>query len=232
MKTLRPLILLCSFAFMVLSAVHVNAQQAVPPKVNLFDLIKESQQWVKEDDRMRLSWWIPQEYWRIALADNPQVSPEALREIEKILENYVLVCAADMRISTTTAKFTFSEEIDIRKTIMIIDSTGKKYMPLTEKQISTEARMMAQSIKPVLAQALGEMGKGIHIFFFSVQDSKKQNMVSATRKGTLRITHSGSEFVWALPLSTLLPPRICPVDQETMKGNWNYCPFHGTKLDN
>jgi hypothetical protein len=65
-----------------------------------------------------------------------------------------------------------------------------------------------------------------------VTDQNGKNLIDAKLQGQFKVLHSNSDFLWKLPLSTLMPPKFCPVDKEKMKGTWSYCPIHGQKLEN
>jgi hypothetical protein len=203
----------------------------VETDVSLTELIREIQQWNKRDNKMSLVWWIPNEYWRIALKDNTQVPQETISQIENVFEDYVIIWACDLTINFDgTMNYTTAEEIN--KSISIFDNNNKKYLPLMKNQISGEAFSIAENIKPFFSQALGQMGRGIHYYLFKVADQNGKNLIDAKLQGQFKVSHSNSDFLWTLPLSTLMPPKFCPVDKEKMKGTWSYCPVHGQKLEN
>lgn len=199
-------------------------------EVNILEFIKDVQLWKKQEHKMFLSWWIPEEYWEISLADNKQLPPGTLENIQTVMKDYVLICAADLTFSPLGSLYG-AEESDLRASLTLYDDAGKPYRPLTEDEISTDARFLAGSLKPVFAQAIGEMGKSMYLFFFSVKDEKNNNLIAAAKKGSFKVVHSNNEFLWKLPLPTLMPPKHCPVDNEKMSGAWSFCPFHGNKLD-
>ncbi|NOT75032.1 MAG: hypothetical protein HOP08_08895 [Cyclobacteriaceae bacterium] len=214
---------------MVFSFVVLVCSAQEPSDVVLTDFIRDSQQWVKEGEKMNLSWWIPSEYWKISLAGNTQIPPGTSEKLEMIFKDYMLICAAEATIHLDGA-IEVNDESTIRKSIKVMDASGKTYSPLSEDQLSDEARSVAQNLKPVFAQALGQLGKGMHIFFFSIKNDKSENLIFAAKPGVFKVIHDNSTFNWSLPLASLLPPKICPVDKEKLKGNWNFCPVHGNKL--
>lgn len=198
-------------------------------EVSMIELIKEIQQWDKKGNRMSLAWWIPNEYWRIALQDNKQVPPEAIDQLEEVFGDYFMIWTCDLMINAGgTMSFTAEEEM--RKSLLVIDGNGKKYSPLERDQMDFQVLTIVENMKPLFSQALGQMGQGIHFFFFKVKDQSGKNLVDAKRPGEFKVLHSSSEFFWKLPLATFLPPKFCPVDKEKMKGTWSYCPIHGQKL--
>jgi len=210
--------------------ISVTTQGQIHQQISLTDFVKDVQQWKKEDDKMRLAWWLPGVYWEIALAGNKQIPPGTVEQIQTALKDYVVICAADITINVD-GSIDFVPDGELRKTITLYDMSGNTHLPLPDDAVSTEALALAESLKPVFAQAIGQLGKGMHIFFFTVQDDKKNNLIDEVKKGEFKIVHSNSEFKWILPLGTLLPQKLCPSDNEKMMGNWSYCPIHGVKLD-
>lgn len=198
--------------------------------INKEELISELQKWEYNDNDMSLSFWIPTSYWRVTLDGNTQIPPETIKLIESVFENYVFVCAADIQIDNNGI-MTFTADSVLRKTISIIDIEGNTYHPLTIDQISSDTKTIIAGIKPMFAQMLGKMGEGMHLYLFEIKDKKKNNIINEMENGGFTIKHSNHEFIWTLPLVTMLPPKYCPIDNEEMKGNWNFCPIHGEKLE-
>lgn len=211
------------------TAVSFATAQTDEP-INITDLVRDTQQWKKVNNRMSFAWWIPTEYWEVVLRDNKQVPPEAIAMIQNVFKDYLMIWACDLEIEPT-GSMTFTVEEEIRKTILVVDAHGQTHLPLTESQVGAEPLAITENIKPMLAQAIGQMGKGLHYYFFKIKDEKGANVINATQHGEFTVVHSNSEFHWKLPLPTLMPPKFCPVDKEKMKGNWIYCPVHGQKLE-
>lgn len=203
----------------------------VETEVSITELMKEIQQWEKKDNKMSLAWWIPNEYWRIALKDNKQIPQETITQFENVFEGYLMIWACDLTINSD-GTMNYTKEEEINKSITIVDSNNRKYFPLAKNQVGREALTIAENMKPFFSQALGQMGRGIHFYFFKVTDQNGRNLIEAKLPGEFKVLHSNSSFLWRLPLSALMPLKVCPVDNEKMKGTWSYCPIHGQKLEN
>lgn len=199
-------------------------------KVDLTTYINEIQKWEKNENNMSLTFWIPNSYWRIALQDSPEVTPEMIQQIEMAFQDYVIIIALDMEMSMGSS-MVFRKEPEMRKSISIIDSQGNKYFPIKEDDLEGSALMFKDAIKPMFVQMLGKMGQGMHFYFFEVKDKEEDNLINEYEKGKFTVKHSNYNFEYSLPLSSLLSPKKCPVDNLEMNGNWNYCPTHGVKLD-
>jgi len=220
---MKKLMLLITFLFTV-----VSFGQDVS-NVNLIDYVREIQIWEKEGTKMSFTFWIPKSYWKIALRDNPQIPVETIQKITSTFEEYVFVCGLDLKMNLD-GTMSFTEEANLRNSISLEDSNGTTYVPLSNDQVSIDALEMAESLKPMFKQMLGQMGAGMHFYFFKITDADSNNSIDAYKEGNFTIKHSNKQFKYVLPLTTLMPSKKCSVDNATMKGNWKYCPMHGTSL--
>ena len=215
---------------LVLSIIlSVAAYCQTTPKVDFTEFIKEVQKWDKQDNEMSLTFWIPNTYWRIALTNNPNIDEELVDHIESIFENYIFVCIADIEF-TSQGTMNYTDEKNLRKSLSLVDSLGNKYLPLQDKQLDPEMVELIDGIRPMFAQMFGQMGEGMNFFLFEVKDKNGKNIIDENEENTFKINHSNKSFEFNLPIVSLMAPQACPVDNEEMKGNWNYCPIHGVKL--
>jgi hypothetical protein len=198
--------------------------------VNLTDFIREIEQWKKENNRIQFVAWMPADYWEIAGSQSSNVPPKTINQMKEAMKDLVLVYVLDMR-SNGDGTMEFKSNDEIKNDLALLDSGSLKYYPLAEKNISQRALRIGDQLRPFFAQNMGKMGQGLNIFYFQVKDNKGQNLINPRLKNSFSIREGGKQFSWVLPLVSLMPPKFCPVDKEKMKGNWNYCPIHGVKLN-
>lgn len=55
--------------------------------------------------------------------------------------------------------------------------------------------------------------------------------IDVKKEGKFSMLMDKTEYKWRLPLSSLLPPRLCPIDDEKLNGAWKFCPTHGVELN-
>jgi hypothetical protein len=199
-------------------------------EIDQMELVKELQIWIKKENKMSFSFWIPQSYWRIALKDNSAISNETISLIEETFRDYTMLCVTDMSISAKPT-FIFKDEAVLRSEIRLIDFEGHEHLPIPNERLSSDIKAIMASITPVFIQMFGKMGEGMHFYLFKNTDSKNRRLINETEKGGFTVKHSNNEFKWTLPLVSMLPEKYCPIDQGIMKGNWKYCPIHGAELD-
>jgi hypothetical protein len=75
------------------------------------------------------------------------------------------------------------------------------------------------------------------VLFFPAKTSTGKLIVDTGHEGSFSLLidnlagQKQSTFEWRLPLTSLTPPKFCPVGKERVEANWKYCPWHGNKLD-
>ncbi len=219
------IIIISIFVFFV--SIRLAAQDY--SKVVSTEFYKDLQIWKNEGNTMRLAWWMPSEYWDIAFEGNATISPEVKNEIKSAFSNYSIFCMADLEhIDYNTTNFkTYAE---LKKTFSVIDSAGKVFFAEDENKVSPVTLEMGNLLKPFLSNLIGKVGEGVSIFYVRNINAEGKKMLDPIKKNTFKVTLSGQEFEWQLPLSSLLPKKYCPIDNKEMNGSWYYCPIHGVKL--
>lgn len=197
-------------------------------KVNTNEFITECVKQGGETPHSQAVIWFPYEYW-ILVGEKFNFSSELVKQITDEMNQYMMFAVVDYTISNTQP--TFKSEDEIRKSIKLYDSSGNIYLPVNENDLSPLASQVLEKIKPVMSQMLGQFGDGMRLFLFDARlvDGKPPYNVAKSNHFTL--SWDQTNLKWILPFASILPPKYCPVDNEKMQGNWNYCPVHGVKLD-
>jgi hypothetical protein len=238
MKTRKTAMLI---ACTVMLAPLILAQPQKPEAVRnqqpvAFDmpaLIKETQQLDQRNHKMAIYWWVPVEFFEHAIIISSDTSPERARTMYAPLRDYTIFIIAYGEFQF--ADIQWSTEEVVRKAVVLRDQAGNIYKPL--EKVSREVQEYADSMKPALTGALGEMGKGMHIFFFPHKDSNGREIANPFKRGEFSLITTGlmdpeaTTYTWKLPINSLAPPRFCPVGKERIDARWKYCPWHGNKLE-
>ncbi len=198
-------------------------------KVDINALVGETQKMSQSADEMTLLWWTPEEFWRVSFEQNPNMTAAQSEEFIKFLRPYTVIMAIDGKIGAFGG-VTYKPEATIKNSIQIIDSQGTYYRPLGDEKIDADTKNLLSMMKPVFVNMLGPMGQNMHFFLFPSLNEKGRKIADAKREGTFSVKLDKREFKWRLPLGSLLPPKVCPVDGEKMSGAWKYCPWHGVEL--
>jgi hypothetical protein len=206
-------------------------QSAAPQDVDFTAFVKETQQSPNQPGYVGIVWWIPTEYWVIS-AERGGMSEERAQQRYLPLKKYTVVAVAIGKIGIGTVNWL--PETQIRDNVLLRDSLGNSY-PAVQK-LDGDAEGLAGILKPVFANILGKMGENILLLFFPASNKMAKSIADPLAEGNFSIVISkavyGKEDIleWKLPLTTLSPPKYCPLGKERVQANWKYCPWHGVKL--
>ena len=196
------------------------------------DILKETQKQVGGNHRIGIVWWIPAEFWE-ASAKRQGSSPERAREMFTSLREYTIVCVAVGKMGIGTINW--STPAEVRASTMLRDSAGINYKSVTE--LSPDAQGLLSIVTPILTNILGPMGQNIQFLLYPAKTSAGSPIADARRPGSFSIVISDllrqkeTAFAWRLPLTSLTPPRFCPIGHERVQADWKFCPWHGNQLD-
>ncbi len=216
-----------SVVVLLISLGHMSLSFSQDIDINA--LVQESQRLSESPDKMTLIWWTPEEFWQASLEQNPNSSPAEVEEILNVLRPYLMILAADGDIGPF-AGITYKSRDIMQNSIQLVDREGTLYRPLSDEAIDPNTRNFLSMMGPTVANMLGEMGENMHFFLFPSKDEQGNNIAVAKEEGTFSIKLDEREFIWKLPLGSVLPPKVCPVDGEELNGAWKFCPWHGAEL--
>lgn len=214
----------------LLPAQEPAAPSAVETKINA--IVKETQQTVGGKDITGFVWWLPAEFWEESAIEQGS-APEQARTSFAALHDYTMVIVAVGKVGL--GNINWRSEKEIRAGTTLRDSDGQVYQPLQE--ISGDAQGIASIVRPVLSNILGPMGQNLQILFFPAKTKSGKLIADPTQASSFSVvltnltTQKESEFSWRPPLTSLSPPKFCPVGKERVEANWKFCPWHGVPLD-
>ena len=237
----RKLLVLILFA--TLSCVAQQAaptkQPDKPPEITAaaeqeFDaegLIRETQQVDMRPHKIGIFWWVPAEYWDLALRQEGY-DRERIRETFQPFKRYNLfiIATGDMGIGNIS----WSKEAEVKKGLVLRDQRGNTYKPLEE--IPDDLRPIIEVMKPVFKNMMGNFGEGLQFIVFPMKDAAGNVFADPHKSSEIFLDVSESmgatstTYAWRFPLTSLSPPKYCPVGKEKVEANWKYCPWHGNKL--
>lgn len=231
----RP-ILLIAVTVSVFGSSLVAQDRPKPPTVDtdvdMTAFIRETQQSPNQAGYVGLVWWIPVEYWEIS-SQRSGVADDKAKQRYAPLRKYTLVAVAVGKIGIGNVNWI--SEPEIRDNTTLRDSEGNAYQPV--QKLSGDAEGLVSILKAVFGNMLGSMGQNIQLLFFPAVNKMARPIADPLASGSFSVVLSkvieGKDrvFEWKLPLTSLSPPRYCPIGKERVQANWKYCPWHGVKLD-
>jgi hypothetical protein len=201
------------------------------PEVSIEDIIQETQQAIRGKNRTGVVIWMPVEFWEASMRQ--QGMPGDPVEQFKALRDYTMVIVAGGNISGL-GHITWLDAKVLRSSVRLKDAAGNLYEP--HRTVSGDAAIIAGTLRPVLANAIGAMGEHMEVFMFPARDAAGKAIADPTQPGSFSIIlneipgFGASSHDWRLPLTSLSPPKFCPVGSERLQANWKFCPWHGVSL--
>jgi hypothetical protein len=202
------------------------------PEVDTQAVVKETEQIDTRNHKMGVFWWIPADFWEAAVRKQG-FSAEQANKVFGPFKGYnlFLVGVGDLGVGN----YTWTKEDEIRKHVVMRDQNGNIYKPLEETP--NEVGSLISGMKPMLKNMMGDLGEGMQFVLFTGKDSTGNSFADPHKSSEIFLDVSElmgpatSTYTWKLPLTSLVPPKFCPVGKEKVEANWKYCPWHGNKLD-
>lgn len=198
-------------------------------EVDYSTFAKEITQSSYKEQRMKMAVWMPTVYWSIIAEQHSAITPEVLKQIVEMVDDYTIICVVDATMDLETNRFVPLPESALRKQVAL-KVGGKTIKPLYNNELSDDALQIKNIIEPVFAKMLGDLGNGMTILYFRSKDEKGNYIADPYGTTDFTIDLGGELLTYDLPLPSLLHDKICPEDNATFPSNYTYCPFHGKEL--
>jgi hypothetical protein len=196
-------------------------------------ILRETQLAVDVNGRSGLVWWIPFEFWVDAAVKNG-TTPEKARKNLSALQGYTVVGVFLAKVSSL-GSFDYVSPAELQKNTFIRDSEGQDYAAISE--VTGDAKNLADIMRPMLANAMGRAGENFAMIFFPAKAKSGKAIAAVASKGQFSVVlkdiagEPETIFLWRTPLTSVSVPRYCPVGKERVHADWEYCPWHGVKLE-
>ncbi len=219
------------------AAVLLGAERQDMLKVNSDALTEELQKSAEPTPGMNLVWWVPVEFWKSVLLQDKTIKPEEANKIIKTLEPYTMIAVVRTDIGTFGA-FNFHDKATVARNMKVtyIDEKGKKTPVKQARNVNKDALLMLDIMKPILTNAMGNMGKNFHFFVYADRDARGRRVMDPYKKGKLVVElartrgETGGVIEFECPLNSLFVPRKCLKCKKEAHISWNYCPWCGKPL--
>lgn len=211
--------------FFSLAAMPVAGRESV----NVNALIQETQQISDAPNEITMVWWLPEQFWEASLSQDPDITPAQIEDFLVIVRPYTIIAVVDGTIGPLGG-VTYTSEEAIRHSVFIRDTRGRRHYPLRESEVSPDTSILLRMMKPMVTSMLGPMGENMHFLVFHSEGRDRRPIADPTDEGAFSVSIAGTEFVYRLPLGSLLPPKYDPRTGERFPGNYEYNPYTGDML--
>lgn len=218
------------FIILALSFTSFSQQKLNLKNVDQNKLLKDIVYTNSSNEDVTILYWFPEIYWEVLSAKDPKAfGPEVITQLKQMLGNKSIFIAISGKVSTSSRTFESKEESYLRNNISVV-LNGKTYKPIAESKLSEELLMLNGYLKPMFAQMLGDMGAGMAVFYFEITDNVGQNLLDPYGNSDFNLNMASSKATFHLPLPSLFQDSRCTNDGELFPANYEFCPFHGSKL--
>lgn len=228
---MKKIILICSL-------ILIQPAQAIERKpiteVDVGAFTTELQAMAGDNDELDLIWWIPLEYWEASFRQDPQLTAVQADQILAVLKDYSIIAVVQANVSPFGA-FRFFEKQEVMDGLKVeaINAVGNGQTIPHTQAANADVRLLLDQMRPILAQAMGNMGENFYFFPVPATGDNQQRILSPYEAGKLRVTlgreNADSVLEIDMPIDALFIPRMCPNGQPAHV-SWAFCPWSGAEL--
>jgi hypothetical protein len=216
--------------FIAACAPASGAREPLAPKdVAVNQLLLDTQKSSPATDTLDLVWWIPPQFWETILADDA-ASPDASEEIVELFGQYTVFAVVHGKVGNFGAS-KFLDADAIRADIRFVDIHGREHVPLEPAAVDERLGVIAQMIKPLLSNLIGQLGANLQFIVFPARDADGRALADPLGDGPIAVTLKGQQYAFRLPLGSLLPARRDRTSGETFPGSYDFNPYTGAALE-
>jgi hypothetical protein len=182
--------------------------------------------------RVASFWWLPADYW-IAAAKEMALPPADQEKVAKFFPNYLIVGVIDADVSEKHKPLIAGIAEIVARTQFTRDGQPVQVL----REVSPDVADLVPKLVYLLKASMGRLGDGLRLLPLSNISEKGDPIITANKPGLLgvqfRFTEGGPvhELRWHAPLTAVVGPKRCPKDGEALDASWDYCPWHGVKLE-
>jgi hypothetical protein len=186
------------------------------------------------DSGIVVAWWMPAEFWAVALGNEKSLSAAQMEEVMKILRQYTFIAVVDGEVGGAAVDFKDRDSVAKALTVEVVDGAGKSRKVVPVEPVPEDVKPLLSVLVPAMGAAMGNLGRNLHFFVFQDQ-VENARVFSPFDPGAIVVKLSGREHRPDIslsierPIDSLLVPRLC-ANGKPAHVSWNYCPWDGKKL--
>jgi hypothetical protein len=209
------------------------AEKRAPADVDSGVLTQELQR-ASNDQGIVVAWWMPAEFWAVALGNEKSLTPAQMEEVMKILRQYTFIAVVDGEVGGAAVDFRDRAAVAKSLSVEVVDGAGKTRKVVPVEPVPEDVQPLLQVLVPAMGAAMGNLGRNLHFFVFLDQE-KDLRIFSPFDAGSVVVKLSGRERREDItlsidrPVDSLLVPRMC-ANGKPAHVSWKFCPWDGKKL--
>jgi hypothetical protein len=217
-----------------LLAVNLNAaEKRAPTDVDSGILTQELQR-SNNDEGIVVAWWMPAEFWAVALGSEKSLTPAQTEEVMKVLRQYTFIAVVDGEVGGAAVNFLDRAAVAKSLSVEVLDAAGKVRKVVPVEPVPEDVQPLLTVLVPAMGAAMGNLGRNLHFFVFQDQVDNTR-VFSPFDAGSIVVKLSGRAHRQDIslsierPIDSLLVPRLC-ANGKPAHVSWIYCPWDGKKL--
>lgn len=222
------------FATTMLLALAGHIQAASNPlptaEIKVDQLLRDTQRTSSSTDTLDLVWWVPPQFWDSVLSQNKDASEEMRAEVHALFARYTVMAVAHGKLGTFGVD-SFTGEADLRRDFRLVDPRGGVHEPIEAEQVDDKLEVMIQMMRPVFSSIIGQLGSNIHFFAFPAKDAGGLPIADPLSHGRLTARLGTTDYVFRLPLGSMLVPKHDAKTGEVFPGSYDFNPYTGAALE-
>jgi hypothetical protein len=224
---------ICAFAVCLLAANLNAAEKRAMADVDSGILTQELQR-TSNQEGIVVAWWMPAEFWAVALGNEQSLTAGQVEEVMKVLRQYTFVAVVDGEVGGAAVDFQDRNAVAKALTVEVVDGAGKSRKVVPVDPVPEDVKPLLTVLVPAMGAAMGNLGRNLHFFVFKDQVDDVRvfspfdaGAVVVKLNGRARRTDVSLSI--ERPIDSLLVPRMC-ANGKPAHVSWNFCPWDGKKL--
>jgi len=191
---------------------------------------------IAPNDHLAVIWLVPIEHWEISFESDQSMSESEKQEFLNTLDPYFLIAICQADISTFGAfKFYTKKQVEKNLNVVLYKDSDDSLSLFPTDDVSEDVSVLLAMLRPMFAQAAGNLGENFHFFVFKNYDRNSNPILDPYLISNLNISikTKKDEFLDSIiefPLNSLYVPRMCP-NGKPAHVSWKYCPWTGSELN-
>jgi hypothetical protein len=197
-------------------------------------ILTQELQRTSNDEGIVVAWWMPAEFWAVALGNEKSLSAAQTEEVMKTLRQYTFIAVVDGEIGGAAVDFRDREVVAKSLSVEVVDGAGKARKVVPVDPVPEDVKPLLTVLGPAMGAAMGNLGRNLHFFVFQDQ-VENARVFSPFEPGAVVVKLSGRaprkdiSLSIERPIDSLLVPRLC-ANGKPAHVSWNFCPWDGKKL--
>jgi hypothetical protein len=229
MKLIRFSVLALCLLATRLNAAEIRSAADVDSGVLTTELQRSS-----NAEGIQVAWWMPAEFWAVALGSEESLTPAQTEEVMKVLRQYTFIAVVDGDVGGAAVDFLDREAVAKSLTVEVVDAAGKSRKVVPLEPVPDDVKPLLSVLVPAMGAAMGNLGRNLHFFVFKDQVDDAR-VFSPFDAGAVIVKFGGRakrqdiSLTIERPIDALLVPRLC-ANGKPAHVSWTYCPWDGKKL--